>query len=292
MELRKCVEDILERNGFDYYGYYGCFDIIARRKQIILIKILGNVDSFQEEQAKNLKIISRSLNATASLIGTHTRREKLKDNVIYERFDIPAFTPNTLEHIVSNDLPIIQRNRGGYFAKVSSEKLRANRNNKDITQTELADMVGITKKSIYEHESRDMDMQYDIAVKIEKIVGNIILPTNINVEFKNIENRPHDRFEKIVSNDLSKLGFKTDFVYKTPFNIIAKETQFLLFSDADENEKHIERNIPYMEGFSKISKKPVLIITKNESAFGLPTIEERELKEITKKELKKIVKKQ
>jgi putative transcriptional regulator len=290
MDIIKQVDEILERNGFNYFSYSGCFDIIAKKRYIILLKVLSNVDSFQEGQANNLKIISNNLKAVACLIGTHTRTEKLKDNVVYERFGIPTFAPNTLENILTNEIPLIRRDRGGYFVKVDANKLREARNKKQMTQAELAKIAGVTKKNIYEHEAKDMEMQYGVALKVEKVLGDITIPTNLNTEFNIVENKAFGRFEKIVSNDLSHLGFSTSFVYKTPFNIIAREKEFLLLSEADEKENHIRRNIPYMEGFSKIARKPVLIITKNESSFDLPTIEEKELKEITQKELKKILK--
>jgi len=291
LEPIKHIENILEKNGFDYYRCYGCFDIITRKKQTILLKVLDNVDSFQEEQANNLKILSNNIPAIAVLVGTHTRREKLKNNVIYERFEIPTITPDTLERILTNEIPLIQRNRGGYFVNVDADKLKERRHEKALTQLELAKLVGVTKKNIYEHEAKDMSMHHDIALKIEKIIGSITTPANININFENIENKSRTSFEKMVSDDLSRIGFDTDFVYKTPFNIIAKEKEFMLFSDAEENEKSIKRKVPYIEGFSKIVKKPALIITKNELSFNLPTIEEKELKEISQKELKKLLKK-
>lgn len=285
------IENILEKNSFDYFRCQGCFDIITRKKQTYLLKVLNNVDSFQEEQANNLKILANNIPATAIIIGTHTRRESLKDNVIYERFDIPAITPDTLERILANEMPLLQRNRGGYFVNVDANKLREGRKKKQITQAELAKMVGVTKKNIYEHEAKDMSMHYNVAVKIEKILGNITTPANLDLGFWNLENIFRDKFEKDVSNDLSHLGFQTKVVYKTPFNIIAKEHKFMLISEADRNERIIERNIPYIEGFSKIAKKPALIVTKKQASFDLPSIEEKELRAITQKELKKLIKK-
>ncbi|MBI3190989.1 hypothetical protein HYZ41_04785, partial [archaeon] len=81
MLLLKQVENILEKGGFDYCEYSGCFDIAASRRFTLFLKVLDNVDSFQETQANNLKIISDDLDATVGLVGTHTRREHLQNNI-------------------------------------------------------------------------------------------------------------------------------------------------------------------------------------------------------------------
>src|SRR3989344_3472973 len=101
--LLKGVEDALDEAGYSYCEYSGCFDVAARKSSMMLIKVLSNVDSFQKEQADNLKIMSKSLEAMPILVGMHTRREKLSDSVVYERFDVPAVTLQTFEGIAAGD---------------------------------------------------------------------------------------------------------------------------------------------------------------------------------------------
>src|SRR4030042_1217430 len=65
-----------------------CFDIAAKKHVLLLLKTLLNVDSFQQEQAKNLKIVSNNLDAHPMIIGLQTRREKLEPGIVYERYDL------------------------------------------------------------------------------------------------------------------------------------------------------------------------------------------------------------
>ena len=109
MQLETKVTHILEQYDYDYFNYSGCFDIIARKNDILLLKVLNNIDSFQEEQARNLKILSNNLDASSFLVGAKTRRENLENNIIYERFNIPAVTATTLEHILQSKTPKISR---------------------------------------------------------------------------------------------------------------------------------------------------------------------------------------
>lgn len=288
------IDDIgkmLEERGFDYCKFSGCFDIAARKDSIILLKLLGNVDSFQEEQANNLKILSRGLDAQPFLIGLNTRREALSDNIIYERFDVPTVTPKTLESILAGNLPELYRFRGGLFAEVDPEALRAARENADLSQSQLAEKVGITKKSIYEHESRKMKIGQNNAIKIEKVLKTkVTIPLEVKVTYE-VFAGPRGKFESKISRSFRALGFGTDFVYQSPFNMIASEKDFMLLSDVEESGKDIRKKIPFISEFAKLSEKSALIVTKEEENFDIPTVRESELSSIGRNGLKRLINK-
>src|SRR3989344_8528959 len=105
MKMSREVERILDENDWDYSQGAGCFDIVARKKELMLLKLLDNIDSFQEEQSRNLLAMSSALDANAFVIGSHTRRENLMDNVIYDRFGTFAMTTTTLQSMMESDMP-------------------------------------------------------------------------------------------------------------------------------------------------------------------------------------------
>lgn len=282
------VEELLGENGYEYCEYGGCFDVAARKKDMLLLKILDNVDSFQEEQANNLKVLSSF--GTAMLVGSHTRRERLSDNIIYDRFDIPTMNIRTLENILHGMLPVIYRFRGGLFAEIDPDSLKSARQQAGLSQSELAEKVGITKKSIYEHESKKLKMLHRNAVRAEKVLKkSIIRPLSTKISYA-IESSPRSRFEGKISKNFRKLGFKTDSVYQSPFNLIAKES-FSLISDVEEDKKRIERNIPYITKFSRLAMTSAVIITKEEANFDIPAITEKDLAELNMKDIRKLIKK-
>lgn len=292
MLLLQKVENILEKGGFDYCLYGGCFDIAARKSFTIFLKVLDNVDSFQETQANNLKIIAEDTDATVALVGTHTRRESLKDNIVYERFDVPTFTPNTLETIVvSRAMPVTYRLRGGLFVEIDAEKLRSRREKSGLSQSALAKSVGVTKKSIYEHEHQDKKALLDIAEKIEDTVGEVSNPATIKKRYSFEKNRPKDRFESIVSRDLERIGFSTDLIHQTPFNIVAHEKRMLVISKAGEKKKSMEKSVPFVAQLSSITGIPAVAITKEEMRMDIPSIQEKELREMKNpRDIRKFIK--
>ncbi|MCX6815507.1 MAG: helix-turn-helix domain-containing protein [Candidatus Aenigmarchaeota archaeon] len=289
--LLQRVEKILEKGGFDYCEYNGCFDIAATKRFTFFLKVLDNVDSFQESQANNLKIISKDLDVTISLIGTHTRREFLQDNIIYDRFSVPTLTPNTLEKIIVNGaMPTIYRFRGGLFTEVDAAKLRKNREASGLSQSQLAEKVGVTKKNIYEHERENKNASLNMVKKIEEAIGEVTNPVPLQKKYPFEKNKPHDRFEFVVSKDLEKIGFDTDLIYQTPFNIVAHEKKMLIMSKADDNKRKVEKMAPFMSQLSHVTKIPAVAITKEELDIDIPSISEKELKDMKIKDLKKFIK--
>ncbi|MEM7813523.1 MAG: helix-turn-helix domain-containing protein [Candidatus Aenigmatarchaeota archaeon] len=288
--LLQSVARILERHGFDWCACRGCFDIAARKRELMLFKVLDNVDSFQEEQACNLATLSDSLGAAVSLIGTHTRYERLRDSIIYERFSVPTFTPATLDAILDRRAPATYRDRGGLFEEIDPVALRKARTAAGISQQHLADAVGVTKKSIYEHESRRMRARSDVVARIEKLLGKKITVPFAHPVLKSDSLEPSSPFEKTIINRLRMIGFETEFVGQSPFNIVAEE-RVLIVSDAEQSPRTIERKAAQLEQFSDVSRKPLVVISETEPRTNLPAITAAELKNLDAHDLRKLAKK-
>jgi putative transcriptional regulator len=287
--LLRQVENTLEKSGFGYCVSDGCFDIAARRNFTMFLKVLGNVDSFQEAQATNLKVLSRGFGATVALVGLHTRRESLRDNIVYDRFDIPTLTPTTLESMLVNDLmPLIYRSRGGLFSEINPDKLRNAREKAELTQQELAKRVGVTKKNIYEHEHEKKKALLRVVKKIENLVGNVSDPININTNYEAV-NKPADVFERLVSYDLRKMGFSTDIIYQTSFNILAKEGNTMILSKADDNRRRLEKNADHISDLADLMNMHALAITKDDMELEIPTVMERDLRTLGAKDLRRLL---
>ena len=66
-----------------------CFDLVARKdEQLILVKILSNIDALTEEDALALQMVAHFFNATPLIIGNKTRRGELDSGVVYKRYGV------------------------------------------------------------------------------------------------------------------------------------------------------------------------------------------------------------
>ena len=284
----------LEKSDYATCEYRGCFDIAAQKNVLLLLKTLMNVDSFQQEQARNLKIISNNLDAHPMIIGIQTRTEKLKPGIVYERYDLPTVSLKTFEDLICNSIyPKIYRDRGGLYVEIDSDVLKDSRKRKGLTQRELAEAVGINKKAIYEHEKKKLRMLLDIAGRLEQILDNkIIKNTEI---FKKYEEhgKPDSALEKNIGSNLEKLGFRTDYVKQSPVDIFAKEKS-LVISDIEIDRRRMIKNAVDLKDFIKVVRRPAVFITqdsKEDEVQGIPIIKRKELEEMDKKELIKKAKK-
>ncbi|NIO44300.1 MAG: helix-turn-helix domain-containing protein [Candidatus Aenigmarchaeota archaeon] len=294
LNLRQEVIGFLEKSDYVTCEYKGCFDIAAKKDALLLLKVLLNIDGFQREQAKNLKIISNNLDAHPFLIGIQTNREKLQRGIVYERYETPTVSLKTFEDLIVNSIfPRIYRDKGGLYVEIDSAILREIRKKKDLTQRELAEAVGINKKVIYEHEKKQLRMLLEIAEKIERTLNQkIIKPIEV---FKKYEEHghPEDSMERGVKKHLEKLGFKTDFVKQAPLDVFAKEKSLVL-SDIEINKRKMKQHAASLKDFISVVKKPAILITektRDEEILGIPVIERKKLKDIDKKELIKKAKK-
>lgn len=294
MPLVENIEKMFHDEGYATCRYHGCFDLAAKKRMLLFLKILKNVDSFQFEQARNLKIICTGLDARPLLVGAQTRRERLERGIVYVRFDMPAISEATLEDLVCNGIfPRIYRDKGGVYVEIDSDALKTARNKKELTQEKLAEIVGVNKKTIYEHENRNLRMMLSTAEALESVLNEKIT-TGIELFSGKHEahGKPSSGLEKIVFSELQRLGFETEFAKQTPFDVVAKE-KTVLISDVENNRRRILYRATALKRFVSFLERPAIIITdKIKIESELPLIERSELKELESgKELIRIARK-
>ncbi len=290
-DVVKLAESMLETAGYEHCSYFGCFDIAAKKgRKIVLLKVLSNVDSIQEEQANSLKTIAANLEATAIIAGERTRRERLDEDVIYHRFDIPTISTSALENFFMEETePLIARARGGLFAEIDATLLREKRHASGMTQSELAIKAGTTKKTIYEHERANKKASLEIVEAVEKFLGPVSVPLSFETKKDPAENMPRGRFEISVSRHFRSIGFDTASVYSAPFNIIAKNDGLLVLSEAEEKAEKLERMVGDMMNFSQLSRKPLIAVTREEAELEVPTINEKDFMDCSMRDIRKLI---
>lgn len=288
--LTETVENILYCNGYEYCRYSGCFDIAAKGKDLLLLKVLVNIDSLCKSHSENLKALSNALNARAVVISDHTNRESLSDGIVYERFSLPVITARTLETTLSGGFPKHYRKRGGMFTDIDRNALKSARIAKRMTQEHLAKRVGITKKCIYEHENSYKKMRLEHVQCLKQVLGvDISIPADMQQNYSTtIES--NDIFERAAIEGLEAMGFSADTVYQSPFNIVVHDKKMLILLEAGENILHVEKKIPYIMKFSSLINVPAIAITKDETGLEIPTIKEEDLRYLRKRDIKRMVK--
>ena len=225
-------------------------DIVAARgDRKLLIKVTRSIDEVHYREARELYNIAYTLNIPSLIISETYNRKPMEDMVMYERYGLPAITPQTLESVLSGREEILlYYKRGEFYVNIDRRKLKEARENKKMSLGDLALALGVTRKAVYEYERGTMDLNIDKAEKLVEILGEDILkPIDI---FKPPSKSIKD--EEIVKHASMK-GYRATYATSTVFDvalntgrakytIVIEKRREKLLTKLEESEK-IERVI-------------------------------------------------
>ncbi|WP_048148515.1 transcriptional regulator [Palaeococcus ferrophilus] len=290
--LMRIVESTLRATGFkvarmEFKG--SCFDLVASRIfALLFIKVLQNIDSISAEQAEDLKRLSKFFRATPLIVGLRTKNEELEDGVVYERFGVYAINPPTLyDMLVENEMPAIFAERGGFYVNIDGELLKALREERGYSLGELANLLGVSRKSLQNYEKGRSAVSLEVAVRLEQIFdAPIARPIDIlsaRVE-ANLESKPETPLEREIFERLQELGMGVIKVKRAPFNAVSREDEFKILTgiDAKKTSTTVKRARMVDEVSRIINSDGVFILerTKTEVVGEIPLIPKETLSEL------------
>ncbi|MEE9151451.1 MAG: transcriptional regulator, partial [Thermoplasmata archaeon] len=129
-EVLSKVREVLIHLGFSVSEPHSMrsisFDIVARRDDVLLIiKILGNVDAFNRDNAKELQILANLLQGSPIILGLKNSTSDLEDGVVYFRHGIPIISLGTFKDFFIEDVPpFVFAAPGGLYVHMDGELLR------------------------------------------------------------------------------------------------------------------------------------------------------------------------
>jgi putative transcriptional regulator len=159
-----------------------CFDLVARRgKALVFMKVQPDIGSLSSSDSQELRTISESFSATSLLIGRQTREKPLEDDTVYARHNILAVTPKTFENVVLYNIrPLVQANPGGYYVEIDGEVLKRRRQELGLSIGEVAEMAGISRRTVYGYERGMAKASVTAAYNLIWILGiPVAKPVNI-----------------------------------------------------------------------------------------------------------------
>ncbi len=299
MEKQELIDSIIEtlkKGGFEVaISRVQCsFDIVARRNLIVLIiKALVNLDTFSEEHAWDLKILSKALKATPLVVGAKTKIGLVENSTVYTRHGINCISLDTLEDLfIEGNPPLVYADRGGFFVEIDGSLIREERERRGMSIGHLADLIGVSKSSIYEFENVNKRINIESVLKIEKELDvGITKPIYIikvtdkkeldNLAEKSIDKAKSD-LEKIVLGDLSDRGFEVFPTKRTPFNALLKEREILITGITNITTNLFEKKAEIVASISEITEKDAMFVVDakriKKNIKGVPILTQKEIK--------------
>lgn len=294
-ELINTTRAILAKAGFDISSTLNlrsvCFDIVGRLDEnLLIIKVLSNVDAFSRENAEEMKVLAEALRATPLLIGETSSSGPLEVGIVYSRFKIPIISNETLaDHLLEEVPPFIFAAPGGLYVKIDSEMLKEIRESSGISLGTLAETAGVSRRTIQMYES-GMGAMIDAAMRLEDFLQVPIIEPLNPFEYKREKNPEEyevsggNRTESNALNRLLDIGFAITPVTKSPFEAITRSRQTIILTGLGTDEEKLIQKAMIASEISKIAGKHSLIIVERErSAENIDSTAV-----VTSEELKKI----
>ena len=262
----------------------------------MLLKTFINIDSVNENNAREMKQLASIFLASPIIIGAKSRNGLLEEGVIYERYDIPTIGFETLKNmIIYNEYPEILADRGGYFVKIDGNVIKQYREDYSLSLKDLADLAHVSRATMYKYENEIVRANAETAMILEEIL-NTKVTLDIDILKYNQEEQIQYHTTGEGAEDLSKLGYGVISTSKSPFDAVAKDENSSLIANVEKNrsQKTLKRMAVPLKDLSMItSSEPVFIINNDqikESLGTIPVIKSWELKEFERsQELLKLI---
>lgn len=277
----KAVETVLKEAGFTVSqrccSRPSCFDFAARRSRtLVMIKVQPDTEKVSQSDYLELKVISERVSATSLLISEKSREKPLEDDTVYSRYNVSAVTQKTFENIILRKIyPLIQAGPGGYYVEIDGEAIKRRRQERGLSIGELAEMIGISRRTIYGYERGMAKASVTAAYNLICILG-IPVAKPINV-FKEPEDQPK-RFlttakHAITRNKLLQKIFKKLTRYnitpvrKAPFDFlidVQEEKMKIIGGVANNKERELNRRVNEILSVSKVVHAHPILITEGQ----------------------------
>lgn len=297
-EILKEVRGTLNKLGFSVSEPHSirsiCFDLVARRDDILLIvKVLGNVDSFNKDNSKELQEIANLLQGSPFLIGSKTSTGDIEDGVVYYRYGIPIISLGTFKDFFIEEVPpFVFAAPGGLYVHIDGELLREEREKNQLSLGTLADVAKVSRRSIQLYES-GMGAMMEAALRIEEYLKTpIILPINpLACYAKTEEEATHwiDSFEsfegleKDVFLRLNGLGYRILPTMRSPFDALTQDSKTLILASVEKRQGTLAKRARVVTNISKVLERHSVIFVekcRKQSLEGTPLIDRKDLKKM------------
>lgn len=301
MEGVEAAEALLKEAGFAVSqpccSRPSCFDFVARKNdELVLIKLQSDIDNFSPKDSVELDGISQSVSAASLLVSEKTRDRPLEDDTVYSRYNVPAVTPKTFEGIiVGKTHPLVQAGPGGYYVEIDGSAIRRRRQELSLSAGEMAQMIGISRRTLYGYERGMTKASVGAAYNMVYILG-IPVGRSVNVLQKPRKQRKCRllaRARRMIQRNkfLTKI-FKSDrydvtTVLKAPFDFVInvpEERMKIIGGVAGNEEQGLDKRIDEILSFSKVVQAHPVLITERQKLPNkeIPCVYREELSRISK----------
>jgi putative transcriptional regulator len=274
------------------------FDLAARRgENVLLIKVLANVDAFDAGTGAEMRRLGHYLNATPIVLSLRTRDEDLKPGVVYFRHGVPAISPDTaVDMFVEGVPPLIYAAPGGLYVNIDGEVLADMREERDWSLGQLATELGVSRRTVSKYED-GMNASVEVAARLEEVFdAPLASPVDVLGGAEDVhdadpdpdEPEPKPADEPIITV-LTRVGYTVHPTERAPFKAVSEESETdgdpteSLLTGHSEFTRTAEKRARIMSSLGTITRtRSVYVVddARRENVDGTALIEREELENV------------
>jgi predicted transcriptional regulator len=280
-DAHESPECILMKSGFTVSEHCSsrpsCFDFAARKNRtLVFVKSQPEISSLSPHDLRELRSISENFSAASLLICDRTREKPLEDDTVYTRHGVVVVTSKTFENVLVQGLsPLIQASPGGYYVQIDSRALRRRRQEFDLSVADVADMAGVSRRTIYGYERGMAKASVPVAYNIIRALG-IPVAKQVNILDRSREQQRSCLFtaarrmfsrNKLLQKIMNKFARShITTVKRAPFDfvILVPDSRRILGGIATAKEPELSRRIDEILSVSRVVDAYPVLITEGE----------------------------
>lgn len=210
-----------------------------------IVKVREDVYKVDRDTILDLAILSEVSKSTPLIVGLRYNNEEMKDGVAYKIHGIYAVNIRTMKRVLDNDSIRYVKDKGIIKAKVRGSLLKQLRERNNMSLGDLANILGVSRRTIYEYERGTFEASERTAHILEELFGkdvlsNIDLRSSINEIMDEIMDR-----EIIVNDDVKRLlrSFRLYSLLKAHVKLAAQsmDNKAYLVEDRENMNKEVVR---------------------------------------------------
>lgn len=300
-EKVKVVETVLKEAGFTVSqrccSRPSCFDFAARRDQnVMFVKVQSDTEQVPPDEYLEFKVIADRISAASLMVSEKSRGKLLEADTVYSRYDVLVVTRKTFENIVLHKTyPLIQAGPGGYYVEIDGEAVKQRREKLELSIGELAEMTGISRRTLYGYERGMAKASVSTAYNLISILGiPVAKPVNV---FKNSKDHSQHLLtaakqalteNRLLQKIFQKLArFDVTAVRKAPFDFLIdiQERIKIIGGVANREEREINSRVEEILSVSRVAQAHPMLITEgpkpsNKDILCIPSEEISEIESL------------
>ncbi len=199
----------------------------------LLIKAAYDISSISKDEVVDMAILSKVTSAVPLIVGVREGEEKLREDTLYRKLGVPALSVIGFKKVMKGEPIRLVKDRGIVKAKVKGEELRKRREEQGLSLGDVAEMLKVSRKTVYEYERGSFEASERTARLLMRIFGEDIIES-VDVEPKFDACKRYIENRKVAAEDISrKFSITPEEAYKL------ERTHGKLVLSCSESEKYM-----------------------------------------------------